>query len=98
MENGSIPTPQDGSEIKYLLQGGMSRKGSLLAKPSGVSRYLISMENSVLGCVLAGNREALQSQVGTWVLGSQTHSTLPSFHSPLSHTPAHSFSSSLNSR
>ena len=35
-----------GPEIKNLLQGGMSGKGSLLAKPSG---QLISMENSDLG-------------------------------------------------
>jgi hypothetical protein len=31
----AIPTSQGGLEIKYLLQGGMSEKGSLLAKPSG---------------------------------------------------------------
>lgn len=35
IENGCIPPPQGGPEIKYLLQGGMSRKGCLLAKPSG---------------------------------------------------------------
>ena len=47
MENGCVPTSQGGPEIKYLLQGGTSGKGSLLAKPSG-PRYLIRMENSVL--------------------------------------------------
>jgi hypothetical protein len=48
-ENGRVkpyPTSQGGSEIKYMLQGGMSEKGSLLALQT--SRYLISMENSVL--------------------------------------------------
>jgi hypothetical protein len=35
MENGCNPLPQGGPEIKYLLQEGMSDKGSLLAKPSG---------------------------------------------------------------
>ena len=37
-ENGCVkpyPTSQGGPEIKYLWQGGMSRKESLLAKPSG---------------------------------------------------------------
>ena len=43
MENGYISIPQGGLEIKYLLQGGMSRKGNLLTKPS-----LINMESSVL--------------------------------------------------
>ena len=42
------PTSQGRPEIEYLLQGGMSGKGSLLAKPS---TYLISRENSVLGYV-----------------------------------------------
>ena len=36
-------------EIKYLLQGGMSGKGILLAKPLRASGSLISMEDSVLG-------------------------------------------------
>ena len=44
----SYPTSQGGQEIKYLLQGGMSEKGSLLANKLWASRYLISMENSVL--------------------------------------------------
>jgi hypothetical protein len=35
MINGCIATSQGGPEIKYLLQGGMFGKGSLLAKPSG---------------------------------------------------------------
>jgi hypothetical protein len=38
VENGfgkPYPTSQSGSEIKYLLQGGMSGKGSVSAKPSG---------------------------------------------------------------
>ena len=35
MENGCISIPEGGPEIKYLLQGGMSEKGSLLAKHSG---------------------------------------------------------------
>jgi hypothetical protein len=30
----TIPPSQGGPEIKYLLQGGVSEKGSLLAKPS----------------------------------------------------------------
>ena len=34
-ENGCTPPPQGRPEIKYLLQGGMPGKGSLLAKPSG---------------------------------------------------------------
>jgi hypothetical protein len=34
MENGCIPPSQGGPEIKYLLQEGMSGKGSSLAKPS----------------------------------------------------------------
>jgi len=32
---GSLQLTQGKPEIKYLLQEGMSRKGSLLAKPSG---------------------------------------------------------------
>jgi hypothetical protein len=38
VESGCIkpyPTSQDGLETKYLLQGGMSGKRSLLAKSSG---------------------------------------------------------------
>jgi hypothetical protein len=35
VENGGIQLTQGGSEIKYLLQEGMSGKESLLAKPSG---------------------------------------------------------------
>ena len=35
VENGCIPPSQGGPEIKYLLQEGMSGKGSLLTKPSG---------------------------------------------------------------
>lgn len=35
MEHGCILTSQAASKIKYLLQGRMSGKGSLLAKPSG---------------------------------------------------------------
>ena len=37
VESGCVkpyPTSQGGPEVKYLLQGGMSGKGSLLAKPS----------------------------------------------------------------
>jgi hypothetical protein len=34
-KNKSIPPPQGGPELKYLLQEGMSGKGSVLAKPSG---------------------------------------------------------------
>ena len=50
MENGCILTPQGGPEIKYLLQEGVSKKGSLLTKQTlRASRYLISMENSVVG-------------------------------------------------
>jgi hypothetical protein len=51
VENGFIPPPPGGPEIKYLLHVGMFREGSLLAKPS---RYLISMENSVLIHVIIG--------------------------------------------
>ena len=32
MENGYLQSPQEVPDIKYILQGGMSRKGSLLAK------------------------------------------------------------------
>jgi hypothetical protein len=35
VENGCIPTPQGGPEMKYLLEREMFRKGILLAKPSG---------------------------------------------------------------
>lgn len=35
MENEHIPLPQGGPQIKYFLQEGMCRKGSLLAKASG---------------------------------------------------------------
>ena len=48
MHKVSYPLLSVDLRIKYLLQGGMSGKGSLLAQPSG-PRYLISMENSVLG-------------------------------------------------
>jgi hypothetical protein len=37
MENEGIPPLQGRTEIKYLLQEGMSRKGSLLAKLSGLT-------------------------------------------------------------
>jgi hypothetical protein len=49
VKNGCIPTPQGEPVIRYLLQEEMSGKGSLLGKPYWASRYLISMENSVLG-------------------------------------------------
>lgn len=32
----TIPLSQDNPEVKYLLQGGVSGKGSLLAKPPGL--------------------------------------------------------------
>ena len=48
MHNVPYPLLSVDLRIKYLLQGGLSGKGSLLAQPSG-PRYLISMENSVLG-------------------------------------------------
>lgn len=35
MHNVPYPTSQGGSEIEYLLQGGMSGKGSLLVKHYG---------------------------------------------------------------
>lgn len=35
VENGCIPLPQGESEIKYLLQEGLSGKRSLLVVPSG---------------------------------------------------------------
>jgi hypothetical protein len=35
IENRCMPPPQSSPEIKYLFHGGMSRKGSLLAKPTG---------------------------------------------------------------
>ena len=46
------PYPTSQGKIKYLLQRVMSGKGSLLAKPS---KYLISMENSVLGLFDCGH-------------------------------------------
>lgn len=52
VENGFTPLTQSRQEIKYPLQEGMSRKGSLLAKPLGrLSRYLIGMENATLSYV-----------------------------------------------
>ena len=66
-----MPPPQGGPEIKCLLQGGMSRKGSLLAKLSGLLRYLISMKNSVLGymtishlCGMCGSCSVKEQGVG----------------------------------
>ena len=35
VENGGIPLPQGGPEVKYLLLEGMSRKGNLVIKPLG---------------------------------------------------------------
>lgn len=35
VKNGCIPLTQGGPEMKYLLQEGMSKKGTLLAKTSG---------------------------------------------------------------
>ena len=53
MENGYIPTSQGGLEIKYLLQGGMSGKESLLVqKLLRINRYFIIIENSAL-CYLS---------------------------------------------
>ena len=42
--NKTIPTSQGGPEVKYLLQGGVSGKESLLAKALQAFRYLIKME------------------------------------------------------
>jgi hypothetical protein len=47
----TIPTSQSGSEIKYVLQGGMSGKGSLLVKPSGPSGT--SLAQRTLFCAYA---------------------------------------------
>jgi hypothetical protein len=41
------PTSQGGPEIKYLLQGGMSRKEAYWLSPQ--ARHVISLENSVWG-------------------------------------------------
>ena len=46
---GAYPLLRVWPEIKYLFQGGMSGKGSLLAKTSEPIRYLIRMKYSVLG-------------------------------------------------
>jgi hypothetical protein len=35
-ELNHTPVSQGGPEVKYLLQGGLSQKGSLLAKPPGL--------------------------------------------------------------
>jgi hypothetical protein len=43
VEDGCIQLLQGGPELKYFLQEGMSRKGSLLSKPSGPSTYSINM-------------------------------------------------------
>lgn len=45
VENGCVklyPTSHVGPEINYLLQGGVSGKGSLLAKPSGLLGTLLA--------------------------------------------------------
>ena len=44
----SYSTFQGELEIKYLLQGGMSGKESVLAMPSKAFKYLINMDISVL--------------------------------------------------
>ena len=65
MENGYLPPPQGGPEIKYLLQEGTSGKGSFLAKPSEPLRDFISMENSVLGYVTNMESVDMCSRVGS---------------------------------
>ena len=93
MENRYIPTSQSGLEINYLLQGGISRKGSLLAKlsgPLGTSlawRTLFWATWLTVGSVDMWSRlriwqgagRYLSSQVGSRVQESQTNSTIPSF-------------------
>ena len=48
-------TSQSGPEFKYLLQGGMSEKGSLLAKPSQPLGYLIRTETLFWAYVTPGH-------------------------------------------
>ena len=93
MENGFISTPQGGPEIKYLLQEGMSGKGSLLAKPSGPLDTSLAWRTlywamlptwGVWTCV--PGQESDREQGGAYCLrcvleflGTQICSTLPSF-------------------
>jgi hypothetical protein len=62
---GCIELTQGEPEIKYILQEGMPRKESLLAKPTDPSRYLISMENS--------RRYATQPVVTVLLVGCLDH-------------------------
>jgi hypothetical protein len=86
MENGCMPASQGGPEINYILQGGMSRKDSLLAKPSGllgislVWRTLFwEFGTNFRPGIWQGAGRHIRSQVCAWVPGSQTLSTLLSF-------------------
>jgi hypothetical protein len=50
----TITTSEDGSEITYLLQGGRSGKGSLLAKPSGPLSTLLAWRTLFWAYVTTG--------------------------------------------
>lgn len=47
-ENGSIPLPQVGPEMKYLCRKGCPGREAHWLDSQSPSRYLISVENSVL--------------------------------------------------
>lgn len=60
LKNGCIPTSHGGPEIKYLLQRGMSGKGSLLTRPSGPLGTLLAWR--ILVCGKCGTH----SRPGNW--------------------------------
>jgi hypothetical protein len=55
MHNYTVPISQGGPEVKYLLQGGMSRKESLLAKTSGTLGSSVAWRTLFWACVTSGH-------------------------------------------
>jgi hypothetical protein len=51
MENGCVSTSQGGAEMKYLLQGGISGKGSLLTTSSEPLGTLLAWRTLFWACV-----------------------------------------------
>ena len=69
---GCICPTQGEAEIKYLLQEGMSRKGSSLVKDCGSPGYLIIMETSRSLCYGTGRYGPVSGVVWSHAPGQET--------------------------
>lgn len=91
-EDRCIQLLHGGPELKYLLQEGMSMKGSLLSKTSG-SIYIphLHVELCVLCCMTSGHLLCGEvvvkcSRAGIWSGVDETPTILRGFLNPLNHT------------